>query len=259
MTFQKSSVPKLLVSVRSANEVPHALIGKADIIDIKETSRGSLGMADPEEIHKIRNELKAGISTIDNSSSDIPLSAALGELSDWGTESSKQKQIPKLPELSFVKVGLAGMGNKSDWQRRLTDFQKRFSDHQQSPSNWVSVIYADWFRCNAPQPEEVIAFAINSKASVVLYDTSIKDGKSLFDHISTEQLKADVKKIQSFGIKVALAGSLQAESISKLITIQPDIVAIRGAACEKGNRTNSISANAISEFKQKMLDEFHAS
>jgi (5-formylfuran-3-yl)methyl phosphate synthase len=254
MTFQKTSVPQLLVSVQSANEVPHALIGKADIIDIKETSRGSLGMADPEEIHKIRNELSAGIPV-----SETPLSAALGELTDWEPGISKQEQIPKLPDLSFVKVGLAEMGNKPDWQRRLTEFQNRFNNQQKIQPCWVSVIYADWFRCNAPQPEKVIDFAINSKAAVVLYDTAIKDGKSLFDHISVEQLKTDVKKIQSHGLKVALAGSLKLESISKLVTIQPDIIAIRGAACEQGNRTNNISSIAISEFKQKMQDGFQAS
>jgi len=36
--------PGLLVSVRSADEVDDALAGGADLIDVKEPSRGALGM-----------------------------------------------------------------------------------------------------------------------------------------------------------------------------------------------------------------------
>ena len=44
------SQPSLLVSVRCADEVAAAIEGGAEIIDVKEPSHGSLGMALPETL-----------------------------------------------------------------------------------------------------------------------------------------------------------------------------------------------------------------
>ena len=45
-----NETPGLLVSVRSAAEALSALAGGADVIDVKEPNRGSLGAADDETI-----------------------------------------------------------------------------------------------------------------------------------------------------------------------------------------------------------------
>ena len=44
------SRPSLLVSVRCADEVASAVSGGAEIIDVKDPSQGSLGMASPETV-----------------------------------------------------------------------------------------------------------------------------------------------------------------------------------------------------------------
>lgn len=63
----------LLVSVRNAKEAMAALVGGADLIDVKEPLAGSLGAATPKTWQEI-GEVVGG---------EKPLSAALGELHDW--------------------------------------------------------------------------------------------------------------------------------------------------------------------------------
>ena len=50
---QSSRCPGLLVSVRSAAEAMEALAGGADMIDVKEPKRGSLGVADMSTIAEV--------------------------------------------------------------------------------------------------------------------------------------------------------------------------------------------------------------
>jgi len=66
--------PGLLVSVRGPNEVEAAVQGGASLIDVKEPNRGALGQADDDVIAAVVKRV-AGRQ---------PVSAALGELIDWG-------------------------------------------------------------------------------------------------------------------------------------------------------------------------------
>jgi len=68
--------PKLLVSVRDAAEARAALVGGADLIDVKEPSRGSLGRAEADTIAAVAHAVGGR----------TPVSAALGELRDWADE-----------------------------------------------------------------------------------------------------------------------------------------------------------------------------
>ena len=63
-------MPRLLISVRNVDEAQLALAGGADLIDIKEPLRGSLGQADSSVIREIAFTIGPR----------APLSAALGEL-----------------------------------------------------------------------------------------------------------------------------------------------------------------------------------
>src|SRR5262245_13850027 len=65
-------VTRLLVSVRSAAEAHAALAGGADLIDVKEPSRGPLGRADDSVISAVLVAVHGR----------RPVSAAMGELAD---------------------------------------------------------------------------------------------------------------------------------------------------------------------------------
>ena len=108
---------ELLVSVRCALEALAALSGGASVIDVKEPSRGALGRAEGSVWGEVL-EAVAGRA---------PVSAALGELVEWGEgadpgtgpTADPRRKIPGLGGLSFLKLGLAGEALRPDWPEAL--------------------------------------------------------------------------------------------------------------------------------------------
>src|SRR5438876_5027159 len=145
--------PGLLVSVRSAAEAEAALEGGADLIDIKEPSRGPLGRADDETIAAV-------VRFVDGRQ---PVSAALGELVDG-------EPAPTADGLTFVKRGLAGCHGACAWRDKLA---VQLAGH--SLPQTVIVAYADWHQASAPPLDEVVEFACAWPRAVFLLDTFAKD------------------------------------------------------------------------------------
>jgi uncharacterized protein (UPF0264 family) len=50
------------------------------------------------------------------------------------------------------------------------------------------------------------------------------------------------------GVRVALGGSLGRRDIEGLLPLEPDWVAIRGAACAQGRRDGPLDPSAVSAF-----------
>ncbi len=207
---------KLLVSVRSAEEATAALTSGADIIDVKEPVRGSLGRADDRVIREVM-EVVGG---------RVAVSAALGELVD----------DPKPPPagLAFVKVGLAGLGD--DWRNRW----KAWSS---SCNAAVLVAYAD-----VHEIDDLLSFANETRPAVFLIDTSHKDGKTLFDHLTIEKLSL-VR--QRCAVPLAVAGSLGLENVDSLLPLKPDIIAVRGAVC-RGGRDGTVDVELVRQLASRL-------
>src|SRR5262245_51990310 len=122
-----SVTPRLLVSVRDAAEAEAALAGGADLIDVKEPSRGALGRADAVVIADIVRAV--GGKAI--------VSAALGEL----RECPIVGVAAELPEgIHYLKWGLAGL-LRQQWARDLW-LAGTFVAHR--CRKVVPVAYADW-------------------------------------------------------------------------------------------------------------------
>ena len=89
----KSGPPRLLVSVRNAEEAIAACCGGADIIDVKEPLNGSLGRASAEVMESIAASLSDCAADCtptatepmlhDAVATPRPLSLALGEVDEW--------------------------------------------------------------------------------------------------------------------------------------------------------------------------------
>lgn len=231
--------PALLVSVRNPEEAREALEGGAEIIDIKEPSRGSLGKADDIVIAEI-------VQAVRESHPKILISAALGELRDWENSAI----FPRLPsDIGIVKVGLSGLGNDGSWKEKWQAFRDRVqSVHSHAPS-WVMVAYADWIKANAPAPKELIVAAQSLDCGVVLLDTFLKDGRSLFEILSPNDLAEIQRAVHARNLDLAIAGSLRKVDLARLDGLLPDIVAIRSAACRDGRRDGPVCPLAVREFR----------
>lgn len=235
---------QLLVSVRNVIEADAALAGGADIIDVKEPARGSLGMAAPETIQAIAERCR-------RQSAFSPCSAALGELPEWSRMAAVREQRECLDwaqGLSYLKVGLAGTLSLPDWLDQWLTLRSLFPGTVQ----WVAVAYADASRAMSPSIERMAEVAAQTACRVLLLDTFQKDSSTLFDWVSPEQLCRLRAQCRDTGLRLALAGRLDASHLSVLRTIDPDLLAVRGAVCAAGERTSAVAAESVRALRMEM-------
>jgi uncharacterized protein (UPF0264 family) len=226
-------VARLLVSVRSVEEATAALAGGASILDVKEPTRGSLGRSDPVVWKSIRSHIPA----------DLPVSVALGELTEWQDTAPVPLAGDDLDQISWVKLGLAraGVDWEIAWRRLIDSFDRTLS----SPPAWVAVIYADWQNSSAPPPDEVIRGALNEpRCQGVLIDTWTKNRREHPFPLDA----ASLQRVRESGRFLAMAGSLNEAAICRLGSLRPDVVAVRGAACHLGNRLGPIDPESVSRL-----------
>jgi len=248
---------QLLVSVRNVSEAFAAVAGGVDIIDVKEPLHGSLGCAAPTTIR----EISIALSSIDGFST--PLSLALGELTEWdctptcpqvGFQAQNDRRTDLQAAINcsspqFLKLGLAGtLPSSKNWRTQWQRVQASIPGHH----SWVAVAYADHTRAAAPTVTEVLLAAIETRAAVLLIDTHTKDGTSLCDHLTFNELKSLRHETSRHGIQLAIAGRIAISDLPHLMTLQPDIIAVRGAVCEQGDRTASICEKRIHEFRESL-------
>jgi uncharacterized protein (UPF0264 family) len=232
------SSPGLLVSVRDVDEAEAALAGGADIIDVKDPSRGPLGKADDDVIAEIVQQVNGR----------RPVSAALGELDDW----NDQIPIRLDPGLRWVKIGLADQASRSDWRQSLNSFRYRIE--AQGTTGLVAVAYADWRRANAPRPDDVAGFAVSERFAGLLIDTWHKDGSTLLDWMTLGDLIETCDHFRRVNVPIALAGALGRSLIRRLQPVRPAWFALRGSACN-GGRDGRIDTERVRRLVLELSPE----
>ena len=237
---------RLLVSVRSAAEAVAALQGGASVIDVKEPDRGPLGRADPAAWRAVRAVVPE----------DVPVSVALGELSDPARPMSDCQGI------TYRKLGLAGAG--PDWLARWLDYRRAAGPGP----GWIAVAYADWDAAQAPDPNAVLDAALTIGCAGLLLDTWRKDRPAPVDET---WVRPWFDRARQGGLMVALAGGLDVAAIRRLAPLEPDLFAVRGAACAGGDRRGMVDPQRVAALvaaahgagrrvqTSKMPNRFHGS
>ena len=229
------ALPSLLVSVRSPQEAQAAVASGADIIDVKEPLRGSLGQADPSVWQAVRAVVPHA----------IPVSVALGELNDWLGQDQPTICETAWSGIDFCKLGLAAA--PPGWVDCWADLRRDLARRAIAFPNWVAVIYLDWQAARAPHPDSIIAAALEMpECRVVLFDTWSKSTASNLD----SSWRPRFRLIQDSGRKLALAGSLNCATIDRWKACAPDIFAVRGAACSGGDRLAAIDPVRVARLAE---------
>lgn len=227
------SQPGLLVSVRSADEVEAALAGGADLIDVKEPSRGAMGIAEAEVVAAVVQKVRG----------KVPVSAALGE---WSANALTEAHWHLELKLNYVKWGLAGYVHSPGWGEDLLDTRRQLPVGMEM----VAVAYADWERAKSVPPAEVVKFAKRFRFRAVLLDTWGKDAKTLLDFLKPAEIAELVESVQRNGTIAAIGGSLKPEHLKQLKDVKPDYFAVRGSVCAAGKRDGVIDASRIKKWKE---------
>lgn len=236
---------KLLVSPQSIAEAKVCIQSEVDIIDVKRPVEGSLGANFPWIIRDI-----AKLST-----KKIPVSATLGDVSFQPGTISLAALGAATAGASFVKVGLFAI--KSMQQGiELMSRVKQTIDEFNFTTAVVTAGYAEGEKIGSLDPLKIPTIAAKSNSDYAMLDTYHKEnGKSLFDILSLSTLKEFIQLAREYKLGIALGGSLKIEHISQLQNLQPDIVGIRGAVCEQGDRLQGkMSLKLIKEFQRALLE-----
>lgn len=223
----------LLVSVRNGPEALAALEGGADLIDVKDPHRGSLGAAGLRQWEEVRRAV----------GDNAPLSVALGEL----LVDDVDALLPQTVGFQYAKLGLAGCGNEENWY----DHWSAVLQNMPRGVTPVAVCYADWETAQAPLPEEILHYAEKFNCGAYLIDTFSKERGGMFDYFSEGQLTELIYNIKSRNMLAVLGGSLGIDCLSSAMELQPDYIAVRGAAC-RGERTDRIDAALVRELSQRI-------
>ena len=222
----------LLVSVRSADEVEAALSGGADLIDVKEPTKGPLGMAEAEIVAAVVTKVKKR----------VPVSAALGE---WSPEAITVAHWHLELKLDFVKWGLAGYTPTPGWGEDILDTRRELP----AGMEMVAVAYADWERAKSVPPAEIVKFAKRFRFKAFLLDTWNKDGKTLLDFLKPAEIAELLESVGRVGMKSAIGGSLRPEQVKQLKGVEPDWYAVRASACAGGKRDGAIDTARVKKWK----------
>ncbi|MBD3230170.1 MAG: (5-formylfuran-3-yl)methyl phosphate synthase [Candidatus Lokiarchaeota archaeon] len=230
---------QLLVSPRSSSEAIECVKGGTDIVDIKNPDEGSLGANFPWIIKDILKVVPDG----------TPVSAAIGDLPNLPGTASLAACCIASCGVNYVKAGLKGVENEDEAINLMKKITRAVKENNKD-TKVVAAAYADYKRFGTINPLLVPEIAEKAGCDIAMIDTGIKDGKSLFDFLKLEQLEKFIEDGHKRNLEIALAGSLKEKDFPVLKRLAPDIIGIRGAACEKNDRLNgSIKSERIKALK----------
>lgn len=233
---------RLLVSVGDVEEAIEAVLGGADIIDVKNPQEGSLGAQPPAVVRAVREATPA----------HLPVSAALGDLPDLLGTAALAALGAAVLGVSYVKVGLAGVRSAGRAAAILGEVARAVAGWTRT--RVVAVGFADGPLHGAVGPFEVLEAASGACIPVCMIDTLEKGaGRSLPDLLPPWSLRAFVDRVHGLGMEAALAGSLRAEHLPTVAWAGADIVGVRGAACNGDRRSGRISRERVARLKQVLL------
>lgn len=233
---------KLLVSPASIAEAQLALEAPVDVIDIKNPAEGSLGCQHPAvalEMSKLARQAGREVSI------------AIGDLHHQpGTAAMAAVGAAQLGA-DYIKAGLRGSRTVAQATNILSWIIESLHSidrvgHRRPLG--VGCAYADYRAFDGLSPESLVRAASAAHGDYVMLDTLHKDGRTLFDHTSMSELREFVMAARQQGLKVALAGSLEAAHLPQLRELQPDFIGVRGAICENSDRQSTICPHRTRAF-----------
>ena len=145
----------------------------------------------------------------------------------------------------FCKLGLVEL--PTDWLELWRRMRDELREQANPCPEWVAVVYLDWEAARAPHPEAIVdAVTEMPECRAVLFDTWAKSSGVRLDR----SWQPRFQKARDCGRMVALAGSMDVAAIARWKAWQPDVFAIRGAACAGGDRLGPIDTARVARLAE---------
>lgn len=212
-----------LASVTSVEEARLVCSAGADVIDLKDPTRGALGALEEDKVRSITSLIGNGAT----------LSATIGDLPAYAAELEGAVLGMHECGVDIVKVGV--------FDKSLSPFTlSALGRLTRRNIRIVLVLFAEFV------PVEVDFEKLkNTGIAGVMLDTCDKAGGNLRDKLDDGTLAAFVGKAAGAGLITGLAGSLTMDDIAPLLQINPDYLGFRGALCEQHQRTMQVDREKV--------------
>ncbi|MFX1455399.1 MAG: (5-formylfuran-3-yl)methyl phosphate synthase [Promethearchaeota archaeon] len=237
---------QLLISPKTIEEAKIVISSQVDIVDCKNPAEGSLGANFPWIIKEMKELFPQNSSQ--------KLSATIGDFPNLPGSASLAALGAVVSGADIVKVGLKGPKNIEQGIKLMKNVVKAVKNY----NNNIKVVtagYADYVRMkDSLDFLSIPTIAAESGADVAMLDTYIKDDKGLFDFLSVDQLIEFKNKANDLNLKIALAGNLRNNVISKIKKINPTIIGVRSMVCDGFDRNNGmIKLDLIQNLKSQLV------
>jgi (5-formylfuran-3-yl)methyl phosphate synthase len=213
----------MLASVTNQAEAEAVWAGGADIIDLKDPSKGALGALDTSVAARIIRSI----------GKRRPISAAAGTAGDAPGEVLDAVAAMAAIGADYVKVAFSR-------GRAAADCVRALGRHSNS-TKLIGVLFAD-----AEPNLDMLALMADSGFTGAMLDTANKgDGRRLLDHMDVAALDRFIGRCRTRGLTAGLAGSLEAPDVPRLLPLQPDYLGFRGSLCQGRARDGAIDAASV--------------
>jgi len=229
----------LMVSVQNLAEALEALAGGADIVDVKNLQEALVGSAHPHVVRAVREA--------------IPLerhaSVTLGVVPNQVGTVAMAVYTAGVLKATSVKVGFM----KTEYAAAVETLLACRKALEGFETKLIGSLFADNPLYDGLDAHNMVQLAKDGDCDGWLIDTLTKDGRNLFDFIREDELREMVFAGKEIGMSTALSGHLRIQDLDELARINPDIVGVRGAVCQKGERTSGVHRDAVAEFRRQLL------
>ena len=229
----------LMVSVQNLNEAIEALHGGADIVDVKNLQEALVGSAHPLTVKAVRDSIPM----------DRHASVTLGVVPNQAGTVAMAVYAAGILDATSVKVGFMN----TEYNEAVEVLLECKQALEGFDTKLIGSLFADNPLYDGLDANHMVDLAEESQCDGWLIDTLTKDGRNLFDFVREEELRDMVFEGKEAGMSTALSGHLRISDLDELARINPDIVGVRGAACQKSDdRTSSVHWEPVSEFKRQL-------
>ena len=233
---------KLLISIRSIEEVKVVNGLNIDIIDLKEPKNGPIGMLDFIDIKKIvlalrDNNFCGKISTT-------------FELNDGNLSRNDIAKIENLGSvgLDYIKVGVSADGNTWENLKKFTKSLSKIKNRVLENKLILVLMITDKHSFKFVKN---ISPSMVGKFSGIMIDTLDKENGSVFDIVNLTELSIIKKFALENNIDFGIAGSLDVSHTSLINQLQPNWAGYRGGVCLK-KRSGPLSRVRL----ENLIDSF---